>query len=179
MAMSRTDKSERAVKRDKIGGFCSLLGRAKGKEGGEHKEKQLDLKNTQEAKTERIWDGPNMEGQEEGGVQDYLDILAWAVRCTVMPATRWRIPQKSKGIREWEAGTCDYNSKPARCGAPVSIKKLHVCVWDPEARSGCKIQGSSPVLPLVISPVNVVATTDFNANIITGKEQAVFREMYF
>lgn len=54
MAMSRTNQSERAVKGDKIGGFCSPLGRAEDKEGGEHKEEKLDSKNIQEAKTERV-----------------------------------------------------------------------------------------------------------------------------
>lgn len=37
MAMNRTDQSERAVQGDKIGGFCSPLGRTEGKEGGENK----------------------------------------------------------------------------------------------------------------------------------------------
>lgn len=38
MAINRTDQSKRAIKGDKIGGFCSPLGRAEGKEGGKNKE---------------------------------------------------------------------------------------------------------------------------------------------
>lgn len=60
MAINRTDQSKRAIKGDKIGGFCSPLGRAGGKEGGKNKEEQLDSKNIQEVKLtgfgmDQIW----------------------------------------------------------------------------------------------------------------------------